>query len=89
MSHMQVPQNDQRMRVQFADSPFSPGDLVKVHESRYKRALYQDEYGTSLMGIVLRRGDSRHYYRVLLFVRHYHTGELIVSTHYRNIELYE
>lgn len=77
------------MKVQSSNTPFVPGDLVRIYESRYKRALYQGQYGGSLLGIVLSKGNSSHYYNVLLFMRHYETGELIVATHYRNIEMYE
>ena len=90
MSHTQALQSAQSVRVQLSNiATFVPGDLVKVYESRYKRALHSQEYDNCMLGIVLSYGMSRHYHRVLLFVRHYDTGEITMETHYRNIEMYK
>lgn len=90
MSHTQALQSIQIKRARLSNiGTFEPGDLVKVYESRYKRALYSQEYDNCMLGIVLSYGMSRHYHRVLLFVRHYDTGEITMETHYRNLSLYE
>lgn len=88
MSLSQVPLDTQKKRARL-DKHFSSGDLVKVYESRYKRTLFASQEDRYLMGIVLNNMDNTHYYRVLLFVKHYDTGERTVITHFKNIEVYK
>lgn len=68
---------------------FAPGDLVRVYESRYKRMIHSNPEDRHILGIVLGPGLSNHYYRVVLFVRHYDTGERIIITHYKNMEVFD